>query len=52
MSQTKVFRCTCKSPSQDALYGKGRRVCNRMADSPGSPPKKQYRCAVCKAIHP
>ncbi len=44
---TKVVKCTCVHPYQDAKYGKGKRIGNlsRGAQQKGSIEK--YRCTVC-----
>lgn len=36
---SEVKKCTCKNEGQDALYGKGNRLCNEFA--------KGFRCTVC-----
>jgi hypothetical protein len=39
---TRILRCGCKHPGQDALHGKGRRVHNDTSVRGG-----EYRCTVC-----
>ena len=41
---TKIMPCTCSHEEQDKLYGKGRRVFNRMNPSSNI---KEWRCTVC-----
>lgn len=38
---SKILRCVCKSPDQDARYGKDQRVHNWALK------KKMWRCTVC-----
>ena len=37
--------CACEHPYQDATYGKGVRVHNRMTKTTGT-----YRCTVCSKV--
>lgn len=37
----KIMACSCQHPGQDAIYGKGMRLWNRLGDS------DSYRCTVC-----
>ena len=42
---TKILRCGCKHPGQDALHGPGQRVHNWAEKA------KQWRCTICKTPH-
>ena len=41
---TSVFACSCEHSYQDKNYGKGKRLCNSLANG-------QYKCTVCSKVH-
>ena len=44
-----ILPCKCKNMYQDILYGKGKRLHNRMFQR--DPKKHDYRCTVCGEVH-
>lgn len=42
---TKVLKCRCEYKQQDALYGEGNRLHNRMPST--DRPVQGWRCTVC-----
>lgn len=44
--ETKIITCDCKHEYQDELYGKNRRVANKV----DTKDKDEYRCTVCSKV--
>lgn len=43
---TLITQCECNHEDQDKMYGKGNRVFNKTAKTPGT----SYRCTICGNI--
>lgn len=46
----RIIKCACKNEWQDARYGSGMRVANRLKPVKDKP--AQYRCTVCARVTP
>lgn len=44
MDSDNIKQCSCEHAFQDERYGKGKRVCTKMANG-------QYKCTVCSSTH-
>lgn len=44
MDKDNIKQCSCVHEYQDKTYGKGNRVCTKMANG-------QYSCTVCSVVH-
>ena len=50
MAQTKIIKCNCKHEYQDRVYGKGKRLANKMTGGK-TVKKNSWRCTVCGKEH-
>lgn len=48
---TKLAQCKCKHAFQDATYGVGIRVHNRLTKKGKAGDREAYACTVCGAYH-